>query len=286
MTTSPIFTFSDDIHNNNNNSNNTEQSTKPSTPPSPSSASYLSSSSPSVSSAPSTVSSHSTTSSNLSVHPVPSFTLPGPSPSSPSSSHRIRGSSFKLPTKKSKVRKPAPNFPNGEAHSNNANNTGNVPTSSSGLSSSAGAGGTGGSRLAGGAGGVPNGPPHYSMVEDIHNPWRMIIDAVKHDTKQLYKLIHQQGIDVNIRDKDGQSVLHVAAAETDAEELLLILMGCRANIQVSDNKRWTPLHVACNAGNELLLSFSSSRCCSPSFPFFVLLVPCLALRSASFVLPF
>jgi len=56
-------------------------------------------------------------------------------------------------------------------------------------------------------------------------------------------------MDVNMTDKDGQTALHLAAAEKEVEGgALLVLLAFQANVYVADSKKWTPLHVACNVG--------------------------------------
>eukprot|EP01102_Stenamoeba_stenopodia_P000887 TRINITY_DN10823_c0_g1_i1.p1 TRINITY_DN10823_c0_g1~~TRINITY_DN10823_c0_g1_i1.p1 ORF type:complete len:819 (+),score=159.51 TRINITY_DN10823_c0_g1_i1:265-2721(+) len=78
----------------------------------------------------------------------------------------------------------------------------------------------------------------------------MLATAVKSNNARLLYNMLQQGMDVNMTDKDGQTAVHLAAAEKEVEGgALLVLLAFQANIHITDSKKWTPLHVACNAGN-------------------------------------
>lgn len=62
------------------------------------------------------------------------------------------------------------------------------------------------------------------------------------------KRILKGPVNINQRDKQLQTPLHIAAA-SDNLEMLLLLIDKGADVNAVDKNSWSPLHVACNSGS-------------------------------------
>lgn len=77
----------------------------------------------------------------------------------------------------------------------------------------------------------------------------LIYYAVDQMHINLVELLLSKGADINIKNQDGRTPLHIAAGITDDDKLLSLLISKGADVNSQDNLGNTPLHNA--AGNRL-----------------------------------
>lgn len=67
-------------------------------------------------------------------------------------------------------------------------------------------------------------------------------------------------------DNKGRNFLHVAVQNSDIESVLfLISVQANVNSRVQDAAKLTPLHLAVQAGSEIIVRNLVDFCCSPAF---------------------
>ena len=79
-------------------------------------------------------------------------------------------------------------------------------------------------------------PPRESEMFDL------LVDAIKSEQIEFVKLLISQGIDVNVRDGDGVTPLHVASRYPFTFGMLKYLVSLGADVNARDNSNRTPLH--------------------------------------------
>ncbi len=90
----------------------------------------------------------------------------------------------------------------------------------------------------------------YSYLSDLKTPVKPVslFDAIaKGDLKKIESLL-KQGVNPNIRDKDGKTPLH-NAAYLGHVAVAKLLLEHGADIHARDNANWTPLHWAAYKGH-------------------------------------
>lgn len=75
-----------------------------------------------------------------------------------------------------------------------------------------------------------------------------IHEAAKTGNVPLVERLLKQGVDVNLRDEQGNSALHHAVAEAQIEVVNALLRGVNVDVNVRNNKGETPLHLAGSRG--------------------------------------
>lgn len=82
------------------------------------------------------------------------------------------------------------------------------------------------------------------MENILEKAW---FDAIAgNDLAQVEKLL-EQGVDVNTKNADGQTALHLAAQQ-GKDELVYVLMVSKINVHIQDNNGNNALHLAALKG--------------------------------------
>lgn len=84
--------------------------------------------------------------------------------------------------------------------------------------------------------------------------------ALKRKHFPFVEFLHDYGVDMNMRDREGRTALHIAAANND-DEAICRLVELGAKRKLKDRKGQTALHAAAAAGNtmavEMLLQLAA-----------------------------
>ncbi|XP_066247684.1 ankyrin repeat domain-containing protein 27-like [Euwallacea similis] len=77
-----------------------------------------------------------------------------------------------------------------------------------------------------------------------------LIKATMENNREFVEfLLSLEFLDINCRDYSGKTAIHYASA-CGFQDIVLMLINCKANVNVLDNERNTPLHLACDKGHE------------------------------------
>lgn len=76
----------------------------------------------------------------------------------------------------------------------------------------------------------------------------LMLAVHQHHDLMVELLCKYAGVDVNLRGKDGRTALSLAATRDSLEPIRILLAKSGIAIDLADNKRQTPLHLAVNAG--------------------------------------
>lgn len=99
-----------------------------------------------------------------------------------------------------------------------------------------------------------------SLSEPLPSGEFPLIYAMKKQNFPFVEFLQQYGVDVNMRDREGKTALHIAAANND-DEAICRLVELGAKRKLKDHKGETALHSAAAAGHtrvvELLLELAA-----------------------------
>jgi ankyrin repeat protein len=93
--------------------------------------------------------------------------------------------------------------------------------------------------------------------------------ASRDDSVTVQRLIHEQHVDKNIQDADGQTALHVAAQYGSIGVIVLLVVIEHVDIHIPNESQETPLHRAANYGQffavKALVQHGASRNATDEF---------------------
>lgn len=79
----------------------------------------------------------------------------------------------------------------------------------------------------------------------------LLEEAIYHNNAQVVALLLAAGIDVNMKDSDGQTPLLLACQKKQAFNIVALLLAVKnIDVNLSDNNGVTPLHTSCGRGYE------------------------------------
>ena len=79
-----------------------------------------------------------------------------------------------------------------------------------------------------------------------------LISAVSKVQLSKVKDLINRGADVNTKDKNGKTILHIAI-ENNYEDIVKFLIQNKADVNIKDNDGNTPLHLAVKNGNDFIV---------------------------------
>jgi len=79
-----------------------------------------------------------------------------------------------------------------------------------------------------------------------------LLNSVKKGELSKVRDLIKRGANVNIKDKDGKTPLHIAV-ENNYEDIVKVLIQNNADVNIKDNNGNTPLHIAIMNGNEFII---------------------------------
>ncbi|XP_066140204.1 ankyrin repeat domain-containing protein 27-like [Euwallacea fornicatus] len=77
----------------------------------------------------------------------------------------------------------------------------------------------------------------------------LIRATLENDREFVEFLLSLEFLDINHRDCSGKTAIHYASA-CGFQDIVLLLINCKADVNMPDNDRNTPLHLACDKGHE------------------------------------
>lgn len=99
-----------------------------------------------------------------------------------------------------------------------------------------------------------------SLSEPLPSGDLPLMYAMKRQNFPFVEFLHQYGVDINMRDQEGRTALHIAASNND-DEAICRLVELGAKRKLKDRKGETALHAASAAGHtrvvELLLELAA-----------------------------
>jgi ankyrin repeat protein len=79
-----------------------------------------------------------------------------------------------------------------------------------------------------------------------------LLESVSKGELSKVKDFVNKGADINIKNKDGKTPLHIAV-ENNYEDIIKFLLENKADVNVKDNEGNTPLHIAIKKGNYFVI---------------------------------
>jgi len=105
---------------------------------------------------------------------------------------------------------------------------------------------------------LPNGVIIHSTVNDKHWGTTAIFNAIMKNRLHMMRSLSKIGIDVNVRNIDGQTAL-MAAAECGHKDIVLFLLDMGADLQAMNDFGQNVLDVARERGRQDIVDLLESR---------------------------
>lgn len=93
------------------------------------------------------------------------------------------------------------------------------------------------------------------MQETDSNGWTTLHYSSKSSSYELVKFFANKGADIQVKTKDGENCLHIAALEGHLKFCVTFVEKYDFDISVTDNNGWTGLLCSAKNGNFALLKF-------------------------------
>ena len=100
---------------------------------------------------------------------------------------------------------------------------------------------------------------NFDVLETDNDGWTALHKSAEKGNYELFQFLTEKGTDIQLKTKDGQNCLHIAAENGHLNLCKTLIEEHNFDVQETDNDGWTALHESGGKGNNKLFKFLTEK---------------------------